>query len=261
MMTGWRAPLWWLVLLFVGACGGGSETSPPMQGSTESLTITSRTNGSTYPLRIYLPPAAAGPRARLPIVYALDGDWWFPQLVDIAEATKAQAIVVGIGNNANRAVDYVPANTCTAGGGGQAAYLAFIRHELIPFIEGTVGGDPARRALLGHSHGGSFVYFALFADTPGAHLFSTYLASDSSVGCMPATVDAWDSTYAASFGELPVRVHISHTPNNGYDIAFAQRIRDRGYARLVLREQAYNGTHTGIIPAAFADALGFALAP
>ena len=131
--------------------------------------------------------ASAGPRAGLPIVYALDGDWWFTQLVDIAEAGKARVIVVGIGNNINRAHDYVPPNTCTGGGGGHAAYLQFIRTELIPFIEANVGGDPARRALLGHSHGVSFIYYALFAEAPGSHPFSAYLASDSSIGCMPAT--------------------------------------------------------------------------
>ena len=140
-------------------------------------------------------------------------------------------IVVGIGNNINRAQDYVPTNTCTAGGGGNAAYLQFIRTELIPFIEANVGGDPARRALLGHSHGGSFIYYALFAEAPGSHPFSAYLASDSSIGCMPATADAWDAAYAASFAELPVRLHMSHTSINNFDIAFAQRIRDRGYAR------------------------------
>lgn len=232
-----------------------------MQGSIEAHALTSRFNGNTYPLRIYLPPASAGPRATLPIVYALDGDWWFTQLVDIAEATKAGVIVVGIGNNANRATDYVPPNSCTPGGGGQAAYLAFIRSELIPYVEGTVGGNPARRALLGHSHGGSFVHYALFADAPGTHPFSAYLASDSSIGCMSATVDAWETAYSASFAALPLRLHVSHTPINGCDIAFAQRIRDRRYAQLVFSEQTYNGTHTGIIPAAFADALGFAFAP
>lgn len=232
-----------------------------MQGSIEAYSITSSANGNTYPLRVYVPPASAGARATLPVVYALDGDWWFAQLVEIAENTKAAVIVVGIGNNANRATDYVPPNSCTLGGGGHTAYLAFIRNELVPYVERTVGGHPARRALLGHSHGGSFVDYALFAEAPGAHTFRTYLASDSSIGCMPGVAEAWEAAYAAAFTSLPVRLHISHTSNNMLDIALAQRIRDRGYPNLVLREQAYAGSHTGIIPAAFADALAFALAP
>ena len=249
-----------VALLALAGCGGGGADPPPMEGSIESRAIASRVNGSTYPLRIYLPPASAGPRAGLPIVYALDGDWWFTQLVDIAEARKARVIVVGIGNNINRAQDYVPTNTCTGGGGGNPAYLQFIRTELIPFIEANVGGDPARRALLGHSHGGSFIYYALFADAPGSHPFSAYLASDSSIGCMPATADGWEAAYSAGSTELPVRLHMSHTSINNFDIAFAQRIRNRGYGHLVATEQTYAGTHTGIIPAAFADAIAFAFA-
>ncbi|MBI5720313.1 MAG: hypothetical protein HZC37_21775 [Burkholderiales bacterium] len=170
-------------------------------------------------------------------------------------------IIVGIGNNAARATDYVPPNSCTPEGGGHAAYLAFIRSELIPYIELAVGGSPARRALLGHSHGGSFVYYALFADAPGAHLFNAYLASDSSMGCMPSVVESWEAAYAASFAALPVRLHMSHTATNTLDAAFAQRIRDRRYTQLSAHEQAYGGTHTGIIPMAFADAVAFAIAP
>lgn len=257
-----RLTLWSLALLAASSCGGGGsvDAPAPMQGSTESYSITSRVNGNTYPLRVYLPPASAGDRATLPVVYALDGDWWFTQLVAIAEATKASVIVIGIGNNANRATDYVPPNTCTPGGGGHVAYLAFIRNELIPYAVRTVGGNPARRALLGHSHGGSFVYYALFADAPGMHPFSAYLASDASIGCMPAVADGWEAAYAASFAVLPVRLHISHTPTNNFDIALAQRIRDRRYVQLAASEKTYNGTHTGIIPAAFADALEFAFA-
>lgn len=250
-----------LALVLAAGCGGGDPAPLPMEGSIESRVIVSRVNGSSYPLSVYLPPASAGPRAGLPIVYALDGDWWFTQIVTLMEAAHARVIVVGIGNNINRAQDYVPQNTCTPGGGGQGAYLQFIRSELIPFIEANVGGDPARRALLGHSHGGSFIYYALFAEAPGAHPFSAYLASDSSIGCMPATADGWDAAYAAAHAELPVRLHMSHTTINNFDVAFAQRIRDRHYARLVAAEQTYAGTHTGIIPAAFADAIAFAFAP
>jgi enterochelin esterase-like enzyme len=256
-----RVALWLAVTIVAADCGGGGGDAPAMEGSTDSKVVTSRINGFTYPLSIYLPPASAGNRASLPIVYALDGDWWFTQLVAIAEASHARVIVVAIGNNANRAHDYVPDNTCTPGGGGQAAYFDFVRSELIPFVEGNIGGDPKRRVLLGHSHGGSFVYYALFAEAAADHHFSAYLASDSSIGCMPAMADAWEAAYAAASADLPVRLHMSHTAINNFDIAFAQRIRDRRYPHLVASEQAYNGTHTGIIPMAFADALGFAFAP
>jgi hypothetical protein len=246
------------VAALAAGCGGGGS-SAPFEGSTEQRSITSRINGFTYPLSVYLPPASAGPRANLPIVYALDGDWWFDQIVGIMESTHMRAIVVAIGFNANRAHDYVPTNTCTPNGGGQAAYFDFIRSELIPYAESTIGGDATRRTLLGHSHGGSFVFHALFAEAAAQHTFAAYLASDASIACMPATVDDWEASYAAANTDLPVKLHVSYAANLT-NADFAQRIGNRPYPNLVLQAGFYSGGHTGMIPAAFTDALGFALA-
>jgi predicted alpha/beta superfamily hydrolase len=88
-------------------------------------------------------------RANLPTVYLLDGESRFQTLVDIVETMHAQVMIVAIGNEALRARDYVPANTCTQGGGGQAAFLQFIGTELVPFVERTFPSDPQRRILLG----------------------------------------------------------------------------------------------------------------
>jgi enterochelin esterase-like enzyme len=233
-----------------------------MEGSIEQHSITSHINGFTYPLRVYLPPASAGPRANLPIVYALDGDWWFDQIVSIMESTHARAIIVGIGFNANRAHDYVPPNSCTPDGGGHVAFFDFIRSELIPFAESTIGGEPTRRTLLGHSHGGTFVYYALLAEASGQQHFAAYAASDASIGCAPAAADAWEAAFAAANVDLPVKLHISYSLGSvtNPNVDFAQRIRERGYAHLMLQASGYAGGHTGMIPAAFTDALGFALA-
>jgi hypothetical protein len=245
--------------VIAGCGGGGGSSPPPMEGSTEQRSITSRINGFTYPLSVYLPPASAGPRGNLPIVYALDGDWWFDQIVSIMESTHTRAIVVAIGFNANRAHDYVPTNTCTPNGGGHVAFFDFIRSELIPYAESTIGGSATRRTLLGHSHGGSFVFYALFAEAAAQHHFAAYLASDASIACMPATVDDWEASYAAANADLPMKLHVSYAANLT-NADFAQRIRDRRYPTLVMQAGFYGGGHTGMIPAAFTDALGFALA-
>jgi Putative esterase len=168
-------------------------------------------------------------------------------------------VIVGIGNEALRGRDYVPTNICTPGGGGQGAYLDFIRGDLIPFIEATFGGDPQRRILLGHSHGGSFVLYALFNEAPAGRHFAAYLASDASIDCMSSTVYGWESDYAAANVPLAVRLHISHSAN-GANVAFAQRVQDRGYAGLALAAKFYAGGHIGMIPAAFGEAIAFALA-
>ena len=153
----------------------------------------------------------------------------------------------------------MPANVCTPGGGGEAAFLQFIAGELVPFVEATFASDPKRRILLGHSHGGSFVLYALFNEAPASRLFGAYLASDASIDCMSATVYGWESGYAGANTALPVRLHVSYAANLG-NVAFAQQIDGRHYGGLKMVAQAYGGGHIGMIPAAFADALTFALA-
>jgi hypothetical protein len=252
------------LLGFIAACGGGGSgstdsTAGPMAGSVQQRSITAQSNADTYPLNIYLPPASAGNRATLHVVYLLDGESRFAALVAIVEASHAAVIIVGIGNEAHRNRDYVPPNSCTPGGGGEPEYFDFIRFQLVPWVESNLGGDPAKRILLGHSHGGSFVLYALFAENAAGHHFRAYLASDASIGCMSATVYGWESAYAAANTDLPVRLHIAWAANAD-NATFAPAVQARHYPSLVLASQFYPGGHIGMIPAAFADALAFALA-
>ena len=76
---------------------------------------------------------------------------------------------------------------------------------------------------------------------------------------MSATVYGWESAYAAANAALPVRLHVSYAANLG-NVGFAQQIQGRHYAGLTMVSQIYGGGHIGMIPAAFADALTFALA-
>jgi hypothetical protein len=232
-----------------------------MEGSRETGTITSRINGTTYPLNVYLPPASAGPRSGLPVVYVLDGESWFETLVGIAESTHTRIIIVAISTAGLRGRDFVPQNNCTPDGGGHTAYFNFIRQELIPHVEGTFGGSPSKRTLFGHSHGGMFVFYALFAQAPGQHTFKTYLASDASVGCTSAAHE-WEQSYATAYRELPVRLHVSYATQGNYaaNLQFADVIARRNYERLTFTSQSYSGTHGGIVPQVLTDGIAFSLA-
>jgi hypothetical protein len=252
-----------LGVLAAGCGGGGGESSvapSTMAGSTQTRSISAQSNGSIYPLYIYLPPSSVAIRANLPTVYLLDGESRFQSLVDIVEAMHAQVMIVAIGNEALRARDYVPANICTPGGGGEAAFLQFVGTELVPFVEGTFASDPRRRILLGHSHGGSFVLYALFNEVPASRLFASYLASDSSIDCMSGTVFGWESAYAGANTALPERLHVSYSENVSGNVSLVQQMQTRHYAGLSMISRLYGGGHIGMIPAAFTDALTFALA-
>lgn len=249
-----------------GGGGGGSSSgggAPSADsGTRETRSLNARANATTYSFNVYLPPASAGPRASLPVLYVLDGESWFETMVTIVEASAIRVIIVAINTGGLRNRDFVPANSCTTSGGGQAAFLDFIRGELAPYIESTFGGDARQRVLFGHSHGGGFVLYALFAQVPGAHAFKSYLSVDASIGCMTSEVYGWEQAYAAAHAELPVRLHLSSASsgNSAANVAFGLVLDQRHYARLAFRQQVYSGTHGGIVPQAFSEGLAFALA-
>lgn len=255
----------WLAIALAAGCGGGGgssgEPAPSSAGTTQTLGINSRLTGTAYTINVYLPPASAGPRKDLPVIYALDGESWFQTLIATLESARLAAIVVAVQTAGRRSRDFVPANTCTPDGGGNANYLDFIRQELIPFIESSVGGDAAQRILFGHSHGGSFVLYALWAEAPAQHHFKAYLASDASISCMTATAYQWERDYAAAYASLPVRLQLSYATQGNYqaNLEYGQAIARRRYQGLTLMDRAYNGTHTGIVPQVLAEGLPFAL--
>ena len=255
-----RASLLALAGLALGGCGGGGGMNDGSEsGSVVGRSIVANSNGTTYPLTIYLPPGLAAIRNTVPVIYLLDGDSRIAAVRDIVERIQARVIVVGIGNEAMRGRDYVPANSCTPGGGGEAAYLDFIRFQLAPSIETTFGGDPRRRILLGHSHGGSFVLYALFNEAPTTRHFAAYLASDASIDCMSGTVYGWEEDYAIVYPMLPARLHISYGANMANQ-AFSEKVQGRRYTDLAMAAKVYGGGHIGMIPEAFTDAIAFALA-
>ena len=132
-----RASLLALAGFALGGCGGGAmeDGESSLAGTLVTRSIVANSNGTNYPLNIYLPPGLAAIRNTVPVIYLLDGDSRIAAVVDIVERTQAKVIVVGIGNEAMRSRDYVPANVCTSGGGGHAAYLDFIRFQLAPAID------------------------------------------------------------------------------------------------------------------------------
>lgn len=261
------AALLGLPMLHLAGCGGGggsaaADEPAPLAGSVQAGSIRSRATGTDYALNLYLPPASAGPASSLPVVYLLDGESWFTTLVNSFEASRTRALIVGIAGSGQRSRDYVPNNQCTSGGGGQAAYFDFIRNELFAHVQGIAGGNSGRRLLFGHSHGGSFVLYAMLAQPPGAQDFVAYLASDSSISCMTYEVYGWLRDYVPAHGRLPTRLHLSYATQGNYSANrdYAQFIEGLRLPGLTLHAQAYNGSHSGIVPQALPDAVAFGLA-
>jgi predicted alpha/beta superfamily hydrolase len=244
-----------------------AETLPVVTlPGTELRQLHSAATGRDYDIQVSLPADyARNPSARYPVLYVLDGQWDFKLMLSIQggltyDRWTPQIIIVGItwsGANANydslRAMDLTPAATTRLPGSGAAPqFLAFIRDQLIPFVETTYRADPSRRILMGSSFGGLFTLYALFTDP---RLFWGYMAGSPAVTYADRAGVGLEAAYAASHHDLPVRLYIA--VGSLEDLAAPVQelwstIRNRNYVGLKLEPRVIEGErHSGNKPEAF----------
>ena len=132
--------------------------------------IASAVLGRSYEVYVKLPPGYDKPenaQRRYPVVYLNDGPYAFQAASGVTRVTFSQHrfeefVIVGIGYAVgevpmdSRRRDYTPVVDPSKPGatGGAAAYLGFLKGEVLPFVERTYRIDPARRTLAGQSYGG-----------------------------------------------------------------------------------------------------------
>ena len=130
--------------------------------ATEQRTITSEKIGQRYDLLVSLPNDYRTSGKAYPVLYVLDG-WHFPLMAflqnnNIYSERMRPVIIVNIshgdvGAMAARARDFTPTSTNQEpGSGGAGAFLDFLEHDVIPFVDRTYRTVPTDRALLGHSY-------------------------------------------------------------------------------------------------------------
>ncbi len=160
------------LLLAAGVCVAQTPAPHVTLSDTEQRTITSSKIGQRYDLFISLPENYRTSKQSYPVLYVLDG-WHFSLMAfiqnnNIYSQRMAPVIMVNIGHSPAsdamnlRTRDFTPAripNWPNSGGG--PAFLDFLEHELIPFIDRTYRTNTSDRGLLGHSLGGSFALYAL----------------------------------------------------------------------------------------------------
>lgn len=170
-------------------------------------------------------PDAPAPKNGFPVVYVLDGNAYFPLVVQVSRllAVRPEAtgvvpvIVVGIGypgaslhDSQRRAHDYTPVATepsATATGGADA-FLRFITDELQPALAREFPIDPHNQTLLGHSYGGLFVVHTLL-NRPAA--FQNYIAISPSIWFADRAVLKSEAGLSDRIGQpsQPLRVFLS----------------------------------------------------
>lgn len=277
--------------------------------ASEIRIMRSKHTGQKYRFSISIPYASLKsdrrdwpfnkPLERWPVVYVLDGNWYFGLVTamirnmawfDKWSGTTTDAIVVGIGypededpqealcdQTTRRFHDLSPIRDedteklmgsllmRPVSTGGAADFLNFIRDELIPIIDNEFPTDSRKRTLVGHSLGGTFAAFALFEE-PG--LFQTYIIGSPWLQYGNRSIFKREETFAKRHKKLAAKVHLSVGENEesleGTDVSdvirFGAILEGRNYKGLTLVKQIFADLeHNEVIAPGFVAGLKIAL--
>ncbi len=199
----------------------------------EVHTMISKEVGDSFEIRVARPPMLPGETGRFPVVYLTDSHGAFIvsedalRLMMISDVPRF--IAVGIGNAGASGIfqaleirtrdltpDAVPAwggigipviglIKPTVASGGADKFLAFIRNELIPFIDSKYPTDPRDRAYFGDSLGGLFGCYVLFT---APDTFKRYIIGSPSLWWADESTFKLEESYAKSHGDLAATVFL-----------------------------------------------------
>ena len=234
--------------------------SPPPQveiPNTQLQKMTSTIVGQEYDLYIHLPRNYGSKEQKYPVLYLLDAQWDFPLVTAIFgqqfyDGFLPGIVIVGItwgGKSPNhdslRARDLTPTSATTLPqSGGAPKFLAFIKKELIPFIESQyrVTDD---RTLMGSSFGGLFTLYALFNET---ELFHRYVLTSPAVGWDNEVIYNYEKNYAEKKPRLPIKLFMTVgelEEVSGFQ-KFVDHLKARKYKGLSLQTRILENTgHSG----------------
>jgi predicted alpha/beta superfamily hydrolase len=269
-----------------GARGQNSPAEPvafrdagPVAVSRErQFDLTSRINGQTYRLMISAPLNAGRDKA-CPVLYVLDGNWYFRAASDTAtwgSGPMPPAVVVGIGYPTEddaqvhllRAFDMSlsassPDKPPGHYGGGDA-FLRVIEEEVKPFVAARYKVDPARQAIYGKSFAGLLVLRAMFRNPAS---FSTYIAASPYIGWNSRQVLSDEGAFSvrARAGELHLKLLLTpagNEPKTDYVSALAARLAKLNPQNVaVVRAVFPDESHNSVSLATIGRAVRFALEP
>jgi predicted alpha/beta superfamily hydrolase len=177
-----------LLLLLFAVSAHATELALP---NTAVHLLHARANDVDYKLYVSTPADYETGATSYPVLYLLDADYSFPVARAIVEHMSDRArlqklIVVGIAYGGppqyrlNRTRDYTPKFSPNGGygaemqkhSGGGPKFLAFLREELIPWVDAHYRTRRDDRGLVGHSYGGLFTSWVLLT---APDLFNRYI--------------------------------------------------------------------------------------
>jgi predicted alpha/beta superfamily hydrolase len=254
--------LWTFTFLSPTAvCAQEKNSLPPRVEipGTQLLTMTSsNVPGQEYALQIALPRGYSDTTRTFPVAYILDGQWDFALVQALYgeqfyDGFVPDVILVGItwgGTNPNvdslRARDFTPThNDQLPQSGGASRFLAFIKEELIPFIEARFRASRSDRVLMGSSFGGLFTLHALLHET---ELFNRYIAASPALGWNGDALFGDEKAFAVRTSRLPAKLFmaIGEYEDVPRFERFVAQLKSREYAGLDLQTRVLENTgHSG----------------
>jgi predicted alpha/beta superfamily hydrolase len=264
---------------------------------SRSWIMTSSPSGRRYQISVALPDGYTKEHPPYPVLYAADANAEFGTAVETARLLSfskeiPDLVIVGIGypnrgqgfkaSNAERTLDFTPTadpawvresvkDSLAQGlppaeaSGGAAAFLSFIRGELVPSVERTYNVSHQDRAWFGHSFGGLFGAYVLFNNEG---LFQRFVIGSPSLWWNNRAIFSAEESFAASRKPLPARVFFSvglleqrmapQMPMVTDLRAFVDRIQRRHYQDLAFQAHFFDDeTHGSVVPATISKGLRF----
>lgn len=262
------------------------EGGPYVLKGTQVWTVPDPVSGRDYEVFVSLPASyEANPQRRYPVVFVTDADYAFPIIRQVARRVNLDGpvieefILVGLSYSrgdsgvVSRNRDYTPtpngprsASAIVHGQG--AAYQAYLKNRVIPFVEQRFRADPARRVLLGHSYGGLLGAQILFTDPA---MFHGYVLGSPSFWFDKRHIMTLEADYARAHKDLPADVFMyvggyeapgpssrnTTGPDMVADVKTMERVlKSHGYPGLKVRSTVLEDEdHLTVAPVGFTRAM------
>jgi hypothetical protein len=211
----------------------------------------------------------------------LDADYSFAIARNIVEHLTdrddlPEMILVGIAYDGplryrlNRTRDYTPTFVPDDGygpeyqkhSGGGPDFRAFIKNELIPFMDANYRTRD-ERTFVGHSYGGLFGSWVMFTEP---ELFDHYILVSPSLWYDNRLIFRLESEYASKHKQLSAKVYFtvgSHEWNSRRNMVtdlrdFTTQVRAHAYSELKIAMKVMEDeTHNSVFPAGLSDGLRY----
>ncbi|MBU0822960.1 MAG: alpha/beta hydrolase [Alphaproteobacteria bacterium] len=284
-----------------GQAAASAKPSAPAQrgeglpyeiSDTQVWDVADPVSGRTYQVFVALPPSyGEQPERRYPVLYVTDADYAFPVIKQIGRRLNVERpnveefILVGLsyakgeGGMQSRRRDYTPTpngpSTAPADAehGKAAAYAAYVRDQVLPFVAKRYRTDERRRLFLGHSYGALLGTEILFSEPK---LFDGYVLGSPSFWYDRRHMAEREKTYAAKHKDLPARVYMyigeyeemrPGDPRYAKDVnmvtdtrAMDRALRSRNYPSLRIKAEVLNDEdHFTVAPRGFTHGLKYLL--